>query len=161
MAEQIVTLQPNEAKAISFEATPHEAKTYHVSVDGLTGSFRASLPPPFTFGSITYDWRTGPDLDIPCRSVTLDCVISNPSPNTITHQITLWYQGWLRDHWMSAHALDTFSLTLSPGEDYNYHYDPCWWDRVLKCKVVFFSDSRKRFWLEDELGNQSVKVVIG
>ncbi|GAI61248.1 unnamed protein product, partial [marine sediment metagenome] len=41
MAEQSVTLEPGESKVVSFEATPHEAKVYQVSVDGLTGSFEA------------------------------------------------------------------------------------------------------------------------
>ena len=41
MAEKSVTLQPGESKVISFEAIPHEAKTYQVLVNGLTGSFRA------------------------------------------------------------------------------------------------------------------------
>lgn len=41
MAEQTVELQPSESKPVSFEAIPHEAKTYHVSVNGLSGSFIA------------------------------------------------------------------------------------------------------------------------
>ncbi|GAI23603.1 unnamed protein product [marine sediment metagenome] len=41
MAEQDVTLNPGESKAITFEAVPHDAKTYQVSVNGLTGSFEA------------------------------------------------------------------------------------------------------------------------
>ena len=41
MAEQSVTLQPGEGKVVTFEAIPHEAKTYQVSVDGLSGSFEA------------------------------------------------------------------------------------------------------------------------
>jgi len=45
MAEQSVTLNPGESRLVSFEATPHEAKTYQVSVNGLTGSFIASQPP--------------------------------------------------------------------------------------------------------------------
>jgi len=50
MAEQSVTLQPGESKVISFEAVPHEAKTYYVSVNGLSGSFIAKVeaPPPGT-----------------------------------------------------------------------------------------------------------------
>lgn len=39
--EQTVELVPGESKLISFEAIPHTAKTYQVSVDGLTGSFIA------------------------------------------------------------------------------------------------------------------------
>ena len=45
MAEQSVTLQPGEAKAVTFEAIPREAKTYQVSVDGLSGSFVATEAP--------------------------------------------------------------------------------------------------------------------
>lgn len=41
MAEQSITLQPAESKLVSFEAVPHEVRTYQVSVDGLTGSFTA------------------------------------------------------------------------------------------------------------------------
>jgi len=51
MAEQSVTLQPGESKVVSFEATPHEAKVYHVSVNGLSGSFKAieAIPELVTF----------------------------------------------------------------------------------------------------------------
>lgn len=42
MAEQRVDLAPGESKEVSFEAIPQEAKTYQVSVDGLTGSFVAT-----------------------------------------------------------------------------------------------------------------------
>ncbi|MBA7675730.1 hypothetical protein ES703_83967 [subsurface metagenome] len=41
VAEQSVTLEPGESKTISFEVTPDRAKTYSVSVNGLSGSFRA------------------------------------------------------------------------------------------------------------------------
>jgi len=42
MAEQSVSLQPSESTSVAFEAIPHEAKTYQVSVNGLTGSFIAA-----------------------------------------------------------------------------------------------------------------------
>lgn len=45
MAEQSVTLNPGESRVVSFSATPSEARTYQVSVDGLTGSFAATAPP--------------------------------------------------------------------------------------------------------------------
>ncbi|MBA7654309.1 hypothetical protein ES703_62186 [subsurface metagenome] len=41
MAEQVVELGPGESKTVSFEVTPTEAKTYSVSVNGLTGTFSA------------------------------------------------------------------------------------------------------------------------
>lgn len=46
MATQEVTLQPNESKVVSFQAVPTEARTYQVTVDGLTGSFTATAAPP-------------------------------------------------------------------------------------------------------------------
>lgn len=45
MAQQSVTLEPGESKTMSFEVTPDRAKTYSVSVDGLSGSFRATTVP--------------------------------------------------------------------------------------------------------------------
>lgn len=41
MAEQTVELAPGESKTVSFGVTPTEAKSYSVSVDGLTGTFQA------------------------------------------------------------------------------------------------------------------------
>ena len=45
VAEQVVSLEPGESKTLSFEVTPAAAKTYSVSVDGLTGSFVATEVP--------------------------------------------------------------------------------------------------------------------
>jgi len=45
VAEQTLTLAPGESKAVSFKVTPETAKTYSVSVDGLSGSFRATTAP--------------------------------------------------------------------------------------------------------------------
>ncbi|GAI87191.1 unnamed protein product, partial [marine sediment metagenome] len=45
MAEQVVTLEPGESRAISFEVTPTVAKSYSVTVDGLSGTFKATTVP--------------------------------------------------------------------------------------------------------------------
>ena len=42
MAEKTVSLEPGQSETVSFEVTPAEAKTFHVSVNGLTGSFVAT-----------------------------------------------------------------------------------------------------------------------
>lgn len=40
--ERTVTLNPGESRIVPFEVTPTETGTYYVSVDGLTGSFKAA-----------------------------------------------------------------------------------------------------------------------
>lgn len=39
MADQTITLAPGGGRLVTFEAIPHEARTYQVSVNGLTGRF--------------------------------------------------------------------------------------------------------------------------
>jgi len=51
MAEQTVTLQPGESKVIAFEVVPSVAKTFQVSVDGLSGSFEAVWSPALSYVS--------------------------------------------------------------------------------------------------------------
>lgn len=55
MAEQTVELAPEESKVVTFEATPHEAKTYQVTVDGLSGSFRSLAVPDIKLTKLTWD----------------------------------------------------------------------------------------------------------
>ncbi|MBA7708588.1 hypothetical protein ES703_117490 [subsurface metagenome] len=57
MTERSVTLQPGESKVVSFEATPHEARTYQVSVDGLSDSFKVieAIPELITFSVEVYN----------------------------------------------------------------------------------------------------------
>ena len=59
MAKQTVTLNPGESQAVSFEAVPHEARTYRVAVNGLTRSFVATLPPLDGRFVIAYAWWEG------------------------------------------------------------------------------------------------------
>jgi hypothetical protein len=62
MAEKSVTLQPGESKVVSFEATPQEARSYQVSVNGLTGSFVATEalePVPCVYCGATFSTEAG------------------------------------------------------------------------------------------------------
>jgi len=45
VAEQIVTLEPGQSTTVSFEVVPTVAKSYSVTVDGLSGNFRATEAP--------------------------------------------------------------------------------------------------------------------
>jgi len=78
MAEQTVTLQPGESKTVSFEVTPTVAKTYHVSVDGLSGSFVATVPVANLYGVVT-DAATG----LPIEGVWVTA--TGPTTYTETH----------------------------------------------------------------------------
>jgi hypothetical protein len=45
MASQTVTLGPGESQVVSFTVTPSAEGTYHVAIDGLTGSFVCTAAP--------------------------------------------------------------------------------------------------------------------
>jgi len=45
VAEKSVTLGPGESQVVAFEVVPDRAKSYSVSVNGLTGTFRATEAP--------------------------------------------------------------------------------------------------------------------
>jgi len=59
MADQSITLAPGGRRLVTFEAIPHEARIYQVSVNGLTGSFVATLPPLDGRFVIAYAWWEG------------------------------------------------------------------------------------------------------
>lgn len=56
MAEQTIELAPGESREVTFEAVPQQAKTYHVSVNGLSGSFTAIKVPT----TVTISWKDSP-----------------------------------------------------------------------------------------------------
>lgn len=114
MAEQSVTLQPNESKLVSFEAIPHEARTYQVSVNGLTGSFRAIAVARF---------HVPPEMTKKIRNGTILgmywihecwCDITNKGSAPGTHRIHLWDSIGELDYY--------FNLTLQPGETYRWSH---------------------------------------
>jgi len=81
MAEQEITLAVGESKVVSFEATPHEAKTYQVSVNGLTGTFVAKAVPlvvgdPKSFAVLNIE-------GIPFSSVAEDYILTRESLATV------------------------------------------------------------------------------
>jgi len=88
MAEQQITLNPGESKQVSFEATPHEARTYQVSVDGLKGSFTAVAAPaveitritvnPTELTSAKHEYETSLGLGFWGDPFTISITFSNP-----------------------------------------------------------------------------------
>jgi len=45
MATQAVTLGPGQSQMVSFTVTPPAEGTYHVAIDGLSGSFVCTVAP--------------------------------------------------------------------------------------------------------------------
>lgn len=79
MAEQNIILSPSESKVVSFEATPTVAKTYQVSVDGLSGSFTAIAAPAVKVTAITLD-----KAEIaPAEPFVISIAFSNPSDHDV------------------------------------------------------------------------------
>ncbi len=91
MAEQTVELVPSESKLVTFEAIPHEARTYQVSVDELTGSFRAIAAPPevvkLEFTGSLAKGETRYLTTIPSGSTELDITLEA----TDDIDLELWY----------------------------------------------------------------------
>jgi hypothetical protein len=69
MAQQSVTLQPGESKTVSFEVTPSVAKTYSVSVDGQSGSFRT--------------------VEVPVADIRVENLIITPSEDYVGEKFTI------------------------------------------------------------------------
>lgn len=49
MAKETISLNPGEAAVVSFQTIPAFAKTYTVSINGLTGNFTCMEAPPLVF----------------------------------------------------------------------------------------------------------------
>lgn len=86
-----ITLDPGESQGVAFSYTPMEAKTYHVAINGLSGSFEAILPVeeyPFTFRDleISAPVIVGYPVTIGCRVMLCIAPVGVP----ITHPVTLY-----------------------------------------------------------------------
>ncbi len=165
MAEQVVELQPGESKLVSFEAVPTEARTYQVTVDGLTGGFKAvaaAVALPFTFSNVSVSTRTCP-VATAWKTPTFTCDVVNNNLDSVTHTLNMKYRRFSvkRKTWYGPfeEREGLIELTLAPGESYLYKFegyheqwdDPGDWE----CDPQMGSTYDWEFWLEDELGNKS------
>jgi len=154
MAEQTVELAPGESRVISFEATPHEAKTYQVSVDGLTGSFKA-LP---AVGDFVYSNQVcGMATYLPAPSwlqATYSCRITNQGSRG-TRTITFHYEYYhtYMGKIMGVYS-ESFELTLEPGQSYTFTRKS-----GDDFNQVFGSCARITMWLEDNAGGGTTPCV--
>ncbi len=89
MAKKTVTLEPNEGETVAFETTPTVAKTYHVSVDGLSGSFVAIAPP--IFDPWSYDFNGDGIIDTnEMLAAVNDQAAGIITPEQVKQVIALW-----------------------------------------------------------------------
>lgn len=104
MAEQVVELQPSESQVVTFEATPSEAKTYQVIVDGLSGSFRAMAVPNISLESLT--WDATPPFYTNSRHVWT-VKMKNLSTARLTYQLEMY---------MNGENIISYTANLAAGE---------------------------------------------
>jgi len=113
MAKQTVTLQPGESKLVSFEAVPHEARTYQVSVNGLTGSFVAVMPGPPIEGE--------PPLPEPGTGVPTEEEIAAVKATVRYRLDHLWFDPCADIHY-TEEMNQAMTLTLQPIWDLQERY---------------------------------------
>jgi hypothetical protein len=80
VAEQEITLQPGESKTVSFKVIPDKDKTYRVSVDEQSGTFKATYPEPFLKqdrGSYSELYVAGPSVAAPGQQFNIYVGILN------------------------------------------------------------------------------------
>jgi len=109
MADQTITLAPGGGRLVTFEAIPHEARTYQVAVNGLNGSFVATLPPLDGRFVIAYAWWEGLPSQI---------LASNEWPAS-TSIITRWKvenTGIVTTQFRVEFMGQSGSISLNPGE---------------------------------------------
>ncbi|MBA7521253.1 hypothetical protein ES705_13358 [subsurface metagenome] len=95
MAEQSVTLEPGESKVVSFEAIPTVAKTYQVTMDGLSGSFKAVAIPDIKLISLT--WDATPPFEFGWRNY--EVTMRNLVASSITYRLKYYMNGELLRSW--------------------------------------------------------------
>jgi len=70
-----ITLSPGESKIVVFTFTPSAAKSYNVSVDGLSDSFSAIEPPQAIFE--VKDLAISPTQVYVGEQVSIACEVTN------------------------------------------------------------------------------------
>lgn len=155
-----VSLNPGESKPVTFKVTPTKAKTYQVSVDGLTGSFVALAPvEPFTYSNQQCS-------TIRCPAATAwgcpvySCTITNPSSIRVTRTITFFLEDWSTydKKWLRGYR-ESFQLTLDPGQSYNWAFDNVPPIGDAESKYSYGHDSIIYMHLEDDAGGASDKCA--
>ena len=125
--------------------------------------------PPFTFSNESVYRKTCPTAtawDTP----VYDCTISNPHDRPVSHDLTLYMQSyshtkykWYDPRPATSHPGGRVSLTLKPGQSYDFHFDGYhWWPEYGEwgCDPGIPLHYTIVFWLQDEAGNRSEGVSV-
>ncbi|MBA7606571.1 hypothetical protein ES703_13721 [subsurface metagenome] len=118
MAEKTVTLEPGESKTITFEVVPDVAKSYSISVDGLSGSFVA------TEEVIDFELArpiVAPAEVTPGTAITITCPVTSrcSTPQTATVKVIIYEGSILPGHGAIIATKTSPAFSISPGEIYN------------------------------------------
>ncbi len=122
---QGVTLAGGENRRVSFTVTKNEAKSYSVTVDGLTGTFSVRVPSPeFEVTNLTI---TPAEVEVG-NPVTVSCNVRNKGDAGGTYTLTLKINGITeatRDVTLAAGATETVSFTIIENtvQTYNVEVD--------------------------------------
>lgn len=168
VSSQSVELAPGQSKPVTFTATPQEARTYHVSVNGLTGSFKAIAKLPFTFSTPIVNVFTD-KLATAWRVAEMSVRLTNPHNTTVTRLIYgCWaFEGSPSD-WHCNRSWNggiEYELTLSPGSSRTlvspaYYYDEYGEERSNSPAMGYSAGVPKKYYFSfsDDLGNRSPRV---
>lgn len=119
--EETLTLEPGGSRRISFEVVPTIAKTYSVSVDGLTGTFRATeVPVEVVDFDLTRPTVT-PETITPDTDITITCPVTSlcTESQTITAKVIIYEGSILPGHGSVIATKTSPAFSISPGETYN------------------------------------------
>lgn len=184
--KKMVTLNPGESAAVSFQITPTQPEVYQVTVNGLAGSFTVLpvLTLPFNM-EITSIATTTDKYATAYWLMELACQVSNPHSVQVTRQIRCrWAFGSddpnnptkYRDrYWRGVAGQDPqiwLPLTLNPGQsiiltspfyylDGLQDYGGYEWNNMPL--GMYSAGVPKKYWFRiiDELGNWSPVKSIG
>jgi len=112
VTSQAVELSPGQSRWVTFEATPQEARTYQVSVNGLTGTFRAIAKAVAKFympARMEVSVTDGSILDMYWKC-DFSCPVTNKGNATGTHTVSG------KDN--LGRTWGPIEVTLAPGETY-------------------------------------------
>ena len=113
VSSQTVELAPNQSRWVTFTATPNEARTYQVLVNGLTGTFRAIAKAVAKFympATMTVRVTNGSILGMYWKC-EFSCPITNRGNAPATHILSY------KD---SIDRSETEEVTLNPGETFTW-----------------------------------------